>query len=66
VALLSELVAPIAVEHVVDPALVRASEVMDLRGDHSRLTALTGWEPQIPLRQTMGDTIAWWEQQLAG
>jgi GDP-4-dehydro-6-deoxy-D-mannose reductase len=66
VALLSELVAPIAVEHVVDPALVRASEVMDLRGDHSRLTALSGWEPRIPLRQTMSDTIAWWEQQLAG
>jgi GDP-4-dehydro-6-deoxy-D-mannose reductase len=64
VALLSELVAPISVEHVVDPSLVRASEVMDLRGDHSRLTALTGWEPRIPLRQTMSDTIAFWEQHL--
>ena len=66
VALLTELLAPIEVEHVVDPALVRATEVMDLRGDHARLTALTGWEPQIPLRQTMSDTLAWWEQQLAG
>jgi GDP-4-dehydro-6-deoxy-D-mannose reductase len=64
VALLTELMAPMQIEHVVDPALVRASEVMDLRGDHSRLTALTGWEPQIPLRQTMSDTIAWWERQL--
>ena len=57
VQLLAELLAPIAVEHVVDPARVRAHEVMDLRGDHSRLTAATGWEPQIPLRQTMADTI---------
>jgi len=65
VQLLAELVTPIAVEHVVDPDRVRSHEVMDLRGDHSRLTATTGWEPEIPLRQTMADTIAWWEQQLA-
>jgi nucleoside-diphosphate-sugar epimerase len=34
-------------------------------GDHARLTALTGWEPTTPLRQTMTDTIAWWERRLA-
>ena len=33
VALLAELIAPIEVEHEVDPARVRAHEVMDLRGD---------------------------------
>ena len=60
-----ELIAPIAVEHVVDPARVRAHEVMDLRGVHARLRAATGWEPEIPLRQTMADTIEWWERQLS-
>ena len=65
VQLLAELVAPIEVEHVVDPDRVRAHEVMDLRGDASRLTADTGWEPHIPLPQTMADTLAWWEHQLA-
>jgi GDP-4-dehydro-6-deoxy-D-mannose reductase len=65
VALLAELLAPIEVEHTVDPARVRASEVMDLRGDPARLRALTGWEPNIPLRQTMGDTIEWWGRQQA-
>lgn len=65
VTLLAELVAPIEVDHVVDPALVRPREVMDLRGDPTRLTALTGWRPQIPLRQTMSDTIQYWERQLA-
>ncbi len=64
VALLAELVAPLELEHVVDSSRVRAHEVMDLRGDHSRLTALTDWEPRISLRQTMSDTIAWWEEQL--
>jgi GDP-4-dehydro-6-deoxy-D-mannose reductase len=66
VALLTELLAPVTVQHVVDPSLRRAHEVMDLRGDPTRITALTGWTPQIPLRQTMADTIAWWERELAG
>jgi GDP-4-dehydro-6-deoxy-D-mannose reductase len=65
VAILSELLAPIEVDHVVDPARVRAHEVMDLRGSHDRLTAATGWKPSIPFRQTMADTLAWWESQLA-
>ena len=66
VAVLGELVAPIEVQHVVDPAKVRPHEVMDLRGDHSRLTGATGWRPQIPFAETMADTVAWWESELAG
>jgi GDP-4-dehydro-6-deoxy-D-mannose reductase len=62
--LLRELLAPLAIEHVVDPARVRAHEVMDLRGSHERLTAATGWQPEIPLRQTMADTIEWWQTEL--
>jgi GDP-4-dehydro-6-deoxy-D-mannose reductase len=64
VELLASLVAPIEVEHVVDPARVRAHEVMDLRGYASRLRAATGWEPEIPFRQTLADTIEWWEHEL--
>jgi GDP-4-dehydro-6-deoxy-D-mannose reductase len=64
VALLGELVAPIRVDHVVDPSRVRASEVMELRGAHDRLTASTGWEPQIPFRQMLADTIEWWTDEL--
>jgi GDP-4-dehydro-6-deoxy-D-mannose reductase len=65
VAMLAQLIAPIEVEHVVDPARVRASEVMDLRGDPARVSALCGWAPRIELRETMSDTIAWWERELA-
>jgi len=65
VALLGEVIAPIAIRHEVDPARVRASEVMDLRGDHAALTAATGWEPEIPLRQTMAEAVTWWERTLA-
>jgi GDP-4-dehydro-6-deoxy-D-mannose reductase len=64
ISLLAELIAPTRIEHVVNPALIRAHEVMDRRGSHERLTADTGWEPEIPLRQTMADTVAWWEAHL--
>jgi GDP-4-dehydro-6-deoxy-D-mannose reductase len=63
--LIGELLAPIEVEHVVDPARVRAHEVMDLRGANDRLTAATGWRPEIPFRQTVHDMIDWWERELA-
>jgi GDP-4-dehydro-6-deoxy-D-mannose reductase len=66
VALLAELIAPIEVEHVVDPARVRRHEVMDLTGANDRIEAAVGWRPEIPFRQTMQDTIEWWEQELAG
>ncbi len=64
VRLLAEVIAPIELTHEVDPGRVRAHEVMDLRGDHARLTAATGWEPVIPLRQTMADTVDWWAREL--
>jgi GDP-4-dehydro-6-deoxy-D-mannose reductase len=65
VAALAEAIAPIAVEHVVDPALVRAHEVPDVRGSYERLKAATGWEPRIPVSQTIADAIAWWDSELA-
>ena len=66
IAILAELIAPTRIEHVVDPALIRPHEVMDRRGSHARLTADTGWTPEITLRQTLADTVAWWEAHAAG
>ena len=65
VQLLGELLAPIRVEHIVDPARVRTHEVMDLRGANHRLRAATGWTPEIPFKQTMADALDWWARQLA-
>jgi GDP-4-dehydro-6-deoxy-D-mannose reductase len=64
VALLADLVAPVPVRHAVDPALVRISEIAELRGSNDRLVQATGWRPEIPLRQTMLDTLRWWEREL--
>ena len=44
-------------ELVVDPELVRPVDVPRLVGDPARLRAATGWEPQIPLEQTLRDVL---------
>ena len=58
-----ELVAMLGAEYEVDPELVRAHEVMEVRGDPSKLRAATGWEPEISLETTLADTVAWWRGQ---
>jgi GDP-4-dehydro-6-deoxy-D-mannose reductase len=65
VAAVADAIAPISVEHVVDLALVRAHEVPDVRGSYAALKAATGWEPRIPISQTIADSIAWWDAKLA-
>jgi GDP-4-dehydro-6-deoxy-D-mannose reductase len=62
---LAEVVAPLAIDHEVDAARVRAHEVMDLRGSNARIRDAVGWEPEISFEDTMRDTVAWWERELA-
>ncbi len=42
---------------VADPALMRPIDLPVLRGDASKLRAATGWEPQIPVEQTLSDLL---------
>jgi GDP-4-dehydro-6-deoxy-D-mannose reductase len=44
-------------ELVVDPELVRPVDVPRLVGDPGRLRAATGWEPEIPLDDTLRDVL---------
>ena len=57
-------VAGVGVSHEVDPKLRRAHEVMEVRGSYERLHGATGWEPEIPLEQTLADTVAWWREEI--
>ncbi len=57
-------VAGVAVEHVVDESLVRAHEVMEVRGTAERLRAATGWVPELPLERTLADSVAWWREEI--
>jgi GDP-4-dehydro-6-deoxy-D-mannose reductase len=42
----------------VDTDLVRPDDPPEIVGDHALLTSLTGWQPLIPLRQTLADVMA--------
>jgi GDP-4-dehydro-6-deoxy-D-mannose reductase len=44
-------------ELVVDPDLVRPVDVPRLVGNPTKLRAATGWQPEIPLEQTLNDVL---------
>jgi GDP-4-dehydro-6-deoxy-D-mannose reductase len=52
------------VEIEVDPDRLRPSDVEILLGDYSKFHADTGWEPRIPLSQTVQDLLDFWRQRL--
>jgi GDP-4-dehydro-6-deoxy-D-mannose reductase len=47
----------------VDPERLRPSDVEVLIGDSSRFRADTGWEPRIPLEQTLRDLLDYWRER---
>lgn len=47
------------VEHVIDPALVRPSDVTLQIPDTAKFRAATGWQPEIPFEDTMRDLLAY-------
>jgi GDP-4-dehydro-6-deoxy-D-mannose reductase len=44
----------------VDPARLRPSDTPLVLGSHARLTAETGWRPEIPIERTMADLLDYW------
>lgn len=55
----------IDVEVEVDPSRLRAADIPYLVGDHSRFSETTGWHPEIPLVETLGDLLNWWRDELS-
>jgi GDP-4-dehydro-6-deoxy-D-mannose reductase len=47
---------PVSVER--DESRVRPADIPRLSGDASKMRAATGWKPEIPLEQTLADTLA--------
>jgi GDP-4-dehydro-6-deoxy-D-mannose reductase len=50
---------------VEDPKRMRPSEVPITVGNNLKFKSLTGWEPIIPLDQTLKDTLEYWRQQIS-
>jgi GDP-4-dehydro-6-deoxy-D-mannose reductase len=61
--LLAQATVPLRFE--TDQELLRPVDVPVLRGSHARLTAATGWEPEIPISQTLTDLLEDWRARVA-
>lgn len=54
--------ARVPVTIVTDPARMRAVELPLVLGSAARVTRETGWEPAIPLSQSLDDLLDWWRR----
>ena len=61
--LLAQSTVPLRFE--TDPELLRPVDVPVIRGSHDRLTAATGWEPEISISQTLTDLLEDWRRRVA-
>ena len=52
------------IEVQTDPARLRPSDVMILLGDCSKFRNKTGWQPTIPLEQTLEDLLNYWRDRV--
>lgn len=55
----------VEVDVQLDPDRLRPSDVEILQGDNSKFRGDTGWQPQIPLTQTVEDLLNYWRERLA-
>lgn len=55
----------VAIEVAPDPQRQRPSDLPVLVGDPSKLVRTTGWQPQIPLDQTLRETLDYWRAEVA-
>ena len=48
-----------------DPERMRPSDVPELRCDFEKFNSITGWEPVIPIEETLKDLVDFWRQKIA-
>lgn len=46
-----------------DPARMRPSDIPEIIGDHTKITNDTGWQPIIPIEQTIEDVLKDWRSR---
>jgi GDP-4-dehydro-6-deoxy-D-mannose reductase len=55
---------PTSIRVRVDPLRLRPADVPALVGDPARLVADTGWQPRIPLDETLRDLLDYWRARI--
>jgi GDP-4-dehydro-6-deoxy-D-mannose reductase len=46
-----------------DPTWNRKNDIPEIRGDHSKFTKDTYWQPEISFEKTLKDMVIWWEKE---
>ncbi|WP_274628434.1 GDP-mannose 4,6-dehydratase [Arvimicrobium flavum] len=57
--------AKVRIDIEVDAARVRANDIKRTLGDAQRAKAVLGWEPSIPIEETLKDVLDYWRERLA-
>ena len=52
------------IEVVTDPARLRPQDPSIICGNSQKLYKLTGWHPEIPIDQTLRETLNWWRDKV--
>lgn len=47
-----------------DPGRMRPSDMPCVRGDYTKFRQATGWEPIIPIEQSLSDLLNYWRQEV--
>ena len=53
----------IEISHEIDSQKMRPSDIPDQYGNHQKITDATGWEPEIPLDETLQDLLDWYREK---
>jgi GDP-4-dehydro-6-deoxy-D-mannose reductase len=53
------------IDIVIDPSRLRPGDRPVIAGDRSRISAETGWTPEIPIERTLDDLLNYWRQETA-
>lgn len=48
------------IEVKVDPQLVRKNDIAELRCDATKIKECTGWQPEVSIDKTVGETLEYW------
>jgi GDP-4-dehydro-6-deoxy-D-mannose reductase len=48
-----------------NPELMRPSDKPDIYGSNAKIKNDTGWQPRIPLAQTLGETLEYWRSEVS-
>jgi GDP-4-dehydro-6-deoxy-D-mannose reductase len=51
---------PLKIKFKIIPERIKPMDIPRQKGDYNKIFKLTGWRPEIPLKQSLEDLLNWW------